>query len=323
MEDFSELEYFRQRGDAPADELMRLLYERYQSKLGGILMPFLHDFVKTNLSNLDPEIQDFFKTYAVLPSFYNPKFTIRATDFYLTHQQTIGVVLGCYSLPYCYLGADGAKVLGFSGRIKSDTYNRLKETGQFLRRTMNYDHWESGEVLNMLVKIRLLHAFWRIMILKSGKWDLKWGVPVNQEDMAGTNLAFSLIVLRGLRKLGFDIDKAYEDAYLIHWAVVGTVMGIEDPLAVTEIKMASKLDKSISKRQFRSSIEGTELTNSLLNTYIKMAGSNLAGEYFKNQSRIMMGDAYADMLGIPKSNFPISILNAFNKTSSFLSNIYA
>lgn len=314
---------YRQIGDQPADELMEILFKRHGHKLGGILMPFLHDFDKTDFSGFDLEIKEFFNSYSVLPDFLKPQDNIRASDFFSRHQQSIGVILGCYSLPYCYLGANGVKVLGYSGRIKSDTYNRLKETGNFLRKTMNYDHWESKNVLTLLLKVRLLHAFWRIMLLNSDKWDLKWGVPVNQEDMLGTNLSFSFIVLRGLKKLGFVIDEVYEKAYLNHWAAVGYVMGIKPELTITTMKEAIKADKKIAASQFEPSDLGKELTESLMNTYTKMAESHLAGEFFKSQARLFMGDEYADWLGIPISKFPPSLLNAFNKTSSFLSNIYA
>ena len=44
------------------------------------------------------------------------------------------------------------------------------------------------------------------MILRSGRWDAeRWGAPINQHDMAGTQLLFSLAVLEGLRTLGFRI----------------------------------------------------------------------------------------------------------------------
>jgi ER-bound oxygenase mpaB/B'/Rubber oxygenase, catalytic domain len=323
MLELEELNVLRKSGDKPADDLMASLYDKFGSKFGSGLMPFLHDFEKSKVNQQDELIQIFFKTYSKLPSFYDKKDTIRASDFFSRHQQAIGVVLGCYSLPYCYLAEDGARVLGFSGRINSDTYNRLKETGNFLRKAMNYDHWESGQVITMLLKVRLLHAFWRFMVLKSNKWDMAWGLPINQEDLLGTNLSFSLIVLRGLKKSGFVIDLTYEKSYINHWATVGYIMGMNEKTIVHEMKDAIKIDKKIASRHFRASKIGKELTASLMNTYVEMSGSSLAGEFFKSQSRLMLGNEYADYLGIPESKFPPSILHAFNKTSSFLSNIYA
>jgi hypothetical protein len=323
MAESKEMDILRNTGDAAADELMALLFEKYQHKMGAMLMPILHNFNKTDYNTLDENIAVFFKENSTLPEWYNIKETIRATDYYTRNQQAIGVVLGCYSLPYCYLGEDGARVLGFSGRIKKDTYNRLKETGQYLRKVMNYDHWESGVVFEIILKVRLLHAFWRFMVLKSDKWDPSWGVPINQEDLLGTNLAFSLIVLRGLKKLGHSVDQAYEKAYLHHWAVIGHILGLCPDLLVFNIKDAIKMDKIIAQRQFKTSEIGQELTHSLMNAYAEATGSKLASEFFKSQSRFLLGEKYADWLGIPESSFPLSVLHAFNKTSSFMSNIYA
>jgi hypothetical protein len=316
------LEAYRQKGDLLADKLMQTLFDTHGHKLGSVLMPFLSDFDALDLSGQDSEIIDFFKHNATLPPFFDLKEIVRATDFFKKYQIHIGIVLGCYSLPYCYLGEDGARVLGFSGRIQNDTYNRLQETGKFLKKTMTLSLWEKKKAGFLILKVRLMHAFWRFMILKTGKWDIKWGVPINQEDMMGTNLSFSLIVLRGLRKLGFDTDQTFEKAYYHHWAVVGYFMGIEPDLLVFNAQDAIKLDKAIAKRQFRSSEIGKKLTASLADSYKKVSENELISEYFNAQSRMLLGDKYADYLGLPVSKYPKVLLNTINKTSSFLSNIY-
>jgi hypothetical protein len=313
---------FRLQGDHAADELVGSLFHKYGHKLGSILMPFLGDFDTLNFEEQDTEVLDFFEKNAVLPNFFDLKDTIRATDFFKTYQTSIGIILGCYSLPYCYLGEDGARVLGFSGRIESDTYNRLQETGKFVKNVMNFRVWDENKAAAMILKVRLMHAFWRFMVMKTGKWDMSWGLPVNQEDMLGTNLAFSLIVLRGLKKLGFQIDEVSERAYFKHWAVIGSLLGIDTRLLVLDIKEAIWLDKLIAKRQFRASEIGKKLTASLANSYKKLSDNEVVLAYFNAQSRMFLGDQYADFLGVPLSKYPKTLLKTINSTSTFLSNIY-
>ncbi len=317
------LDLYRQRGDESADQVVQAVAER----IGGAgirdIMPLLSDFTQTDISAYPDEWQAFYRQISHFPIFYKKKEVIRATNLYIKHQQEIGMVLGCYSLPYCYLGEDGARVLWWSQRIQSDTYNRLKETGHFLRKVMNYDHWEDGSLFMITFKVRMLHACIRYFTLSSGRWENSWGYPINQEDMAGTNLAFSWILIKGLEKLGHTLDEVEERAYLHTWKVIGYLLGIEESLLAALPRDAHKLDRSIADRQFKSSEVGQSLTKSLMECYSQMAGSVLAGEFFQAQSRLLLGENYADMLGIPKPKFPLSVLHAFNKSTAFLSNFYA
>lgn len=314
---------WRLEGDPPADAVIKEIYEKEGGQYIRALMKYLSDFKHLDFKNQNKYFKTFYEENAKLPENYNKKEVIRATDLYLQHQQTIGMVLGCFSLPYCYLGEDGARVLCMSERIGNDTYNRLMETGHFLRKVMNYDHWQNNQLFDIVFKVRMLHAVIRYFTIHSGKWDMAWGMPINQEDLAGTNLAFSLIVARGLRKMGIALDEQSERAYLTTWTYIGGLLGINEGLLVNNIKTAVRLDKIIAQRQFRSSESGHKLTASLMSCYAEMSGSQLASEFFQAQSRFLMGHEHADMLGIPTSRFPMSVLNAFNKSTSFLTNIYA
>ncbi len=314
---------WRLEGDPPADAVIKEIYEQEGGQYVRTLMKYLSDFKRLDFKYHNKYFEQFYEENAVKPAHYNKKEVIRATDLYLQHQQTIGMILGCFSLPYCYLGEDGARVLCLSERIGNDTYNRLMETGHFLRKVMNYDHWQNNQLYDIVFKVRMLHAVVRYFTLHSGKWDMTWGMPINQEDLAGTNLAFSLIVVRGLRKMGIALDEQSERAYLTTWTYIGELLGIREGLLVSNIKTAQRLDKMIAQRQFRSSESGHQLTASLMNCYAEMSGSQLASEFFQAQSRFLMGHEHADMLGIPTTRFPMSVLNAFNKSTSFLTNMYA
>lgn len=318
-----DMSHWRLQGDPPADAVIEEIVEKEGGQYVRSLMKYLSDFKQLNFKDQNPYFEKFYEEYAKIPANYNKKEVIRATSMYLQHQQTIGMVLGCFSLPYCYLGEDGARVLCMSERIGNDTYNRLVETGHFLRKVMNYDHWQNNQLFDIAFKVRMLHAIIRYFTIHSGKWDMKWGMPINQEDMAGTNIAFSLIVVRGLLKMGITVDQQSERAYLATWSYIGELLGVNQALLVSDIKSAVRLDKLIAQRQFRSSESGHYLTGSLMNCYAEMSGSQLASEFFQAQSRFFMGHEYADMLGIPTTRFPMSVLNAFNKSTSFFTNIYA
>jgi hypothetical protein len=253
-----ELSKYRAMGDKQADEIIDQIVEQNGIASLRQLMSFLSDYQNLSFENQSPVLQSFLSSNALLPDFYDKKKLIRATDFYRENQQNIGLILGLYALPYCYLGADGAKVLYMSERIKNDTYKRLTETGSFLKAVMNYDNWKSNRIFAICLKVRLLHASIRYFTLHSKQWDLAWGYPINQEDMLGTNLAFSLVVLRGMEKLGYSVDKTYEDAYINTWNVIGYLLGVKQEIMPESYLEAVKIDKLIAERQFRQSVEGQE-----------------------------------------------------------------
>lgn len=90
---------------------------------------------------------------------------------------------------------------------------------------------------------------------------------VNLEDMLGTNLSFSLIVIRGLKKMGIYPRDTEVSAYLYLWKCIGQMLGIPFSLLPQEGKEASILERSIRKRQFRENEDGKKLTDSLVTYY--------------------------------------------------------
>lgn len=318
----AELSKYRALGDKEADEIINQIVDQNGISSLRQLMSFLSDYQNLSFENQSPILQLFLSANASLPVFYDKKKLIRSTDFYRGNQQNIALILGLYSLPYCYLGADGAKVLYMSERIKNDTYRRLTETGSFLKAVMNYDNWKSERIFSICLKVRLLHATIRYFTLHSKQWNLAWGYPINQEDMLGTNLAFSLVVLRGMEKLGYSVDKTYEDAYINTWNVIGFLLGIKQEIMPENYLEAVKIDKQIAQRQFRQSVEGQELTNSLIQVVRSFAPSEITANLLQSQSRILLGEKYAKMLGIAETNFPNALLKMYNRTSVLMSKIF-
>jgi len=318
----AELSKYRALGDKEADEIINQIVDQNGISSLRQLMSFLSDYQNLSFENQSPILQLFLSANASLPVFYDKKKLIRSTDFYRGNQQNIALILGLFSLPYCYLGADGAKVLYMSERIKNDTYRRLTETGSFLKAVMNYDNWKSERIFSICLKVRLLHATIRYFTLHSKQWNLAWGYPINQEDMLGTNLAFSLVVLRGMEKLGYSVNKTYEDAYINTWNVIGFLLGIKQEIMPENYLEAVKIDKQIAQRQFRQSVEGQELTNSLIQVVRSFAPSEITANLLQSQSRMLLGEKYAKMLGIAETNFPNALLKIYNRTSVLMSKIF-
>jgi hypothetical protein len=295
---------YRQQGDPLADETIASVVAE-QGK-GGLrpLMTWLADTENFSTASQPTAVQQFFVEQAKLPHWADADKMARGMAFFTKHVGTISLILGCFSLPYCYLGADGAQVLWLTERIKNDTAQRLRETGEWLFAVNNPAAWRSNEAIQRTMKVRLIHAGVRWFTRQSGHWNDDWGVPVNQEDMAGTNLAFSYVVLLGLRRMSVTMTDQEEEDYLHHINVVASLNGLADDLVPNNLRQAYQLGHNIARRQFRPSQAGSGLTKSLLEAITKQVAGDkpeATRNLVAGQMRFLLGDTYADLLDVPQA----------------------
>lgn len=316
------LDQMRREGDTAADEVVKEVFSTGSATQMHQLMAHLDKNNQKLPAELPIIVRDFFQNQAVLPTWADPDKMRRGADFFKKHQEAILTLLGFLSLPYCYAAADGAQVLYLSEQIRSNTLRRLTETAQFVLQVMDTEAFApEGAGFVSTLKVRLMHATVRYHILKSKHWDTSWGLPINQEDMGGTNGAFSWMSVRGLRKMGyFPEPKAVEDFYHL-WSVIGALMGVREELLPNTTQEIYTLDRKIAQRHFRKSEAGVKLTGALLKVFYENKEQNFPKGFPESYMRFLLGDRIADMLGIPPSNWTRSLLSPLrylNNLNGFL-----
>lgn len=313
------LNMLRQTGDAPADSLTALLFEDAPR----IALSALHRWAAESHTSIPPMLypeHPFWLDYRQMPDWANEKMLHKGRLFFRQHTEDIMLLLGFLSLPYCYAAADGAKVLYRSQRMIADTRRRLAETAQFVFAVHRDDAFDIARphmppTLRLIATVRLMHATMRYHIRQSGKWDYAvLGVPVNQEDMAGTNLAFSFIIIQGLRKIGYAVAHEQAAAFLHLWNVVGYFLGLQEQLLPVDEKTAAQLDRTIAQRQFKASHEGAALTRALINSIEQNVNTSplirIKG-FVPAYMRFLLGDTLADLLQIPAATVPQSLFRVY------------
>lgn len=303
--------------DLAADNIIAQMAEEQ------ILYQWLPAFNPINPLPNEPKpnyLSAYFEQNNELPAWADEHKIQRATHFFRQNAQNILTILGFYSLPYCYMAANGAKVLYASERIRNNTTQRLRETGFFVLEAMQADTKKRIETCK---KIRLMHAAARFFVQQKQEWQTaQWGVPINQEDMAGTNLSFSLIVIRGLRKMGIATTADDANAYIHHWNVIGHFLGIDEDLLPTNTTAAHQLEKKISQRQFKPSEEGILLTEALhqsLCQQLQVRGLNAS--WVNAYLHFFLGEKIASQLSIPRSNQPTTLLLKSLKMTNIIQQI--
>ncbi len=308
-----DLNQMRQQSDTEADRIIEGLFESGDHRQMGLLMA-LETNSEALPDALHPELKDFIERCSRLPEWADLTKVRRAEQFFDQYQVYVYSALLFASLPYCYAAADGARVLSQSNRIEELTERRLSETGQFIQDVSEPGAFEAqGKAFRSIAKVRLIHAAVRFHLLKKGNWNTAWGLPTNMEDMAGTNLAFSVVTLRAVEKMGVELDMKDKDAVLHKWNLVSYLLGLNQALLAEDYKEALQLEKQIVKRLFRKSEEGQKLTRSLVE-FIHSIEKPLAPNYGSHMMRYLLGNQVGDLLGleeIPLFNWP-SLMSSTN-----------
>jgi hypothetical protein len=234
-----------------------------------------------------------------------------------------GMVLGAKSLVMGFASPGGNKPLMLSGRLTQQAARRLDETARFVQAVCRPGGMRrGGDGFHITVKVRLMHAQVRRMILRSGAWDeARWGAPINQHDMAGTTLLFSLSVLEGLRALGLVIPPAEAERYLQLWRYVARVMGCDHDLVPCSELEAWQLAELIAATMGPPDEDSRALTAAMLEAPLTRARTPKQMRSARMSTRLgqglvwaLCGDATAAALAVPRTPFrhSLKIFRSFN-----------
>ena len=229
-----ELEPYRMVGDPPLDELME-----FMDREGCSLKPGDDLFDKDKYpSHVQERIDALLNFHKVLPSWVDTEQLQRGQQVFLRYLPAASI-----SLYYRSLVA-GFSIPKIAAVIQSTAYLappstpeqvafRLVDTGALLGSCMSglENLVPGGEGWKMCLYVRVLHAKVRRSLLRrtgSRTWKTSvFGVPINQEDMAATLLAFSLNTLKGIEFLGgVDLPHQDQEDYLALWRYIGWLLGV-------------------------------------------------------------------------------------------------
>jgi hypothetical protein len=262
--------------------------------------------------NAPPAIRDLLDEAAEVPAWVDWSTCDRGGEMLMRVGVLGGAVLGSHSLVLGYASPGGNKPLVLSGRLKEQALTRLNETARFVQAVSRpggmrpfADGWQ------ITLKVRLIHAQVRRMILRSGKWDEgAWGAPINQHDMAGTTLLFSIAIMDGLRKLGVRIDSAEAERYIHLWRWVGRVIGVDQALLPASEADATRLADLIAATMAPPDQDSRDLTKALFDaawigahtpTQRREAARKVL--FGTTLCRELVGEEMADALRVPRNTF--------------------
>lgn len=292
--------------DAAADALSRIPRPEREARLSALLTGG-----PSGWSRAPREVLDLIEATEYVPAWVDWDRVDRGGELLFRSRALGGIVLGAKSLVLGYHAPDGNKPLAWSGRLVEQAGRRLDETAHFVRAV----HTPGGmrpraKSHAVVVRVRLVHASVRRMILASGRWDSdEYGIPINQHDMAATQLLFSLVVLLGLRELGMRTQPDEVDAFMHLWRYVAHVIGVHEELISPNEADAQSLAELIDMTQRPPDADSRALVTALVEANVSASSSRGWRDMQERTHRALayafirelIGNERAESLGIEPS----------------------
>jgi hypothetical protein len=228
------------------------------------------------------------------------------------HWRTLAFPAG--SLAHTYSSPAMARLLVGTGRLTSTAPRRLAETGLWQAAAMlpgGLHRGAPGYV--QTVQVRLLHARVRASATAHG-WDAdRWGVPINQADVARTWLDFTVVPFTLLEGLGHRLTAEEQSRLYRYWWRVAHLLGLDERffLHITDHRRAGELLDLLDS----TTAAPDENSRALVGALFDAATTRLASapqspmdargwrDLLHAVARDYHGDDTAAALGIPESPF--------------------
>lgn len=304
------LDEARGQGDPIADPVVAELFR--DGDIGAVNQLMRTLVVDDGLPSerLPAVVRDYLARTAAPPDIESAQMELAQEVFGVVGPEILAV-LGFYSLPADYAAKKGVQVLYRTGRLITNPTRRVFETTQMVVDVMAPGGLgPEGRGLRSAQKVRLMHAAVRHLMTHDPKhpWDPAFGTPVNQEDLAGTLMSFSFLVLDGLQRLGAQLSQADREAYFAAWMSVGRIMGIKDELIPSNFEEGRALTQLIHERQVAGSPEGVALAHALVEGYqgllpLLLKGAPVSLIHFFLDKDPFTGQNVAELLGLPPADW--------------------
>ncbi|MDI3290748.1 oxygenase MpaB family protein [Polyangium sp. 15x6] len=302
---------FLMRGDPPADELVAVLNELRPAQANRMLQQALDEGI-ASVRRPPRAFVQFFRQIDEIPLWLDWDKLDRGGRAILRTGPLGAVVLACYSLPLSYASPDGSKPLTASGRLVQRASRRLTETARFLVETCRPGGLRRGaEGFKITIRVRLMHAQVRRLLLQRKSWPYeRWGLPVNQAYMAGTNVLFSSVLIEGLSKLGYEVPQAERDDIVQLWRYGGLLSGVDSKICAATEAEGLRLIRLIHAVMDPPDDDSRALVKALMEAPLELAKNPAQRavaqrlvDLLYGLSRHLVGEPLADALAYPRTSW--------------------
>lgn len=297
----------RHEGDREADACVEALEELGGMRVVDPVLAAMHRNDSPVPAEAPEPLRRFLAQAPALPTWFDAVKVARGEAVYLDNGPSVAVALLCKAIPEGYGAPCLSKVLHMTGLLEKHTYRRLLGVLQMVVDVASPGAFApSGKGRIIASKLRLLHAgIRRLVRRKLPDYEAQHGVPCNHEDMLGTLMGFSLLVIDGLHLLGIDLTPADAEALFHPWLVYSVCIGIPEAYLPTSLDDARAFYAAYGRRQYVPAAQNPEgvllakanleMLRGLLPAPIKRTGLRFLPEIFLYD---MLGHEGCERVGI-------------------------
>jgi len=310
------LDHYRGIGDVEADAAVLAVIEDQQLTAA----EFVGWLVRNDVP-VPPDVPEAVAHYfanTAWPEFADPALVAAGEHVFTEWGPQICVALFCASLPVGYSADRIVRVLHSTGALETRALRRVFETAQFLFDVMDEGGLgPDGKGIRAAQRVRLMHAGVRHLLIETDAetaraaaaagttpellWPSAWGKPINQEDLAGTLLTFTVVVIDALEKLGVRLSADERRAYMHVWRVIGHFMGIVDEMLPVDEDDARQLWRAEQERQlYRTSEEGRHMAAALVGAFSTLVPGKRADFIGRGLVRHLSGGRACEAIGVSR-----------------------
>ena len=182
------------------------------------------------LTESAPVLEEFFKHVETKPEWADFSQFNDAVKFIHRLGMNYGFVSRDLALMFGYMYPALNQPLLATGALNKNVSVRMAETTKWFLDVTEIDSFNRFSTgFTSTIYVRFIHSLVRRQLAKSPKWDhQQWGTPINQYDMALTNVAFSQVILIGIRALGIFPSRKELKSFMHFWKYAGWLMGVEE-----------------------------------------------------------------------------------------------
>ena len=167
-----------------------------------------------------------------------------------------------------------------------------------------------GDGWKLSVRIRLVHARVRQLLLESDDWDVAaCGMPLSAAHMGLASANFSATMLRQAERLGARLDAAAQDSFMQIWRYASYLIGTPEALLFEgDAAQTSELYRVARACEPPPGAESVAIANALVQALPTIAGiTDPAGQramisHTYRVSRALLGNELADALEFPRQH---------------------
>ncbi|MFG2084699.1 oxygenase MpaB family protein [Spirillospora sp. NPDC048824] len=304
---------FSEAGDPPADAVAEMIARLPGGTGRRLFERALHEGIDA-VEDPPSELVDFFAEIDAVPYWVDADLLDRGARV-ISRTGRIGLttVMPCTSLYGGYLASRANKTLVRTGDLDTMAPRRLAETASWwvdVTSPGGLGRFDTG--FKQTIRVRIMHAQVRAVMRGRDDWDRDaWDAPINQVQLTGTLLLFSLVMLLGSRAMGLRFSAGDRAAAMHLWRYVGHLMGVHrDLLPATEadawrtlwLEAATEYLPDQDSRQLARSLQDAAapllLPPALKNSPV---ARHVLTNYLFAHSRLVLGKRNADFLGTPDS----------------------